>query len=96
MTITFDIDFDSGFALGTGFQAEVMMGTCDGTMTQAITFASSSVIVNKEVEPWFTIPADADLYSFGQGGKCGGSLAVSLSTSIGFAGLNTGTRVVQF
>ena len=97
VTITFDIDFDSGLVLGTGFQGEVMMGTCDGTMSQAVTFAPSSVIVNKEVEPWFTIPADTDLYSFGQGGKCGGSLVVSLSSSpLTFTGLNTSTRVVEF
>ena len=95
VTISLDIDFDSGNVLGTGFQGAVMMGTCEGLMSHAIIFASSSVIVNKEVEPWFTIPADVDLFSFGQGGKCGGSLVVSLSSSpAAFTGLNTGTRVV--
>ena len=40
-----------------------MMGHCAGTL-QPINFAANVAVI-KEMEPWFTIPTDTDLFSFG-------------------------------
>ena len=45
-----------------------MMGHCDDTMNTSVTFAASTVTVNYELEPWFTIPTDDEIFTFGTGG----------------------------
>ena len=98
ITITDIVFDDNGQSLiSESVEAKVMMGDCENVLSRAITFASTDITVYKELEPHFTIPADTDLYSFGTGGQCGGTLTVTSSASPeAFTGLDTSTRIVTF
>ena len=74
-----------------------MLGTCSGNLSRGITFASTPYVVNKELEPYFTMPTVSELFTFGEGGQCMGTFVVTLAASpAAFTGLDTMTRLVEF
>ena len=70
ITIT-DITFDdNGESLITSsLEAKVMMGDCENVLySGSTTFAATSSTAFKSLDPYFVIPSDTDLFSFGTGG----------------------------